>query len=294
LGGFTLIELLVVIAIVAILIGMLLPAVQKVREAASRAKCQNNLKQIGVALHNYHGVHGRFPSAGDTSTELSWHVDILPLIEQEPFYRGFSFAAGSYQGAQKIDLALSRINTYLCPSSPVEQMEQGPNDNINSGELVGGQPTYTTHYYGIMGPKGTNPVTGSAYLENNTGPHGGFALQGIFQRPTGTRMAEITDGTSRTLMVGEMSWDDNATGTRYRTWVRGCDSAPVCGGCKNVVNGINLHSTTTFMDMPMGSMHIGGTNFAMGDGSVRFLRDSIDITTYRAMASKNGNEVQSE
>src|SRR5881275_961349 len=92
--AFTLIELLVVIAIIGILIGLLLPAVQKVREAANRMRCANNLKQLGLGLHNFHGAYGAFPKAGKLSNELSWHVFILPFMEQEALYRQFSFATG--------------------------------------------------------------------------------------------------------------------------------------------------------------------------------------------------------
>src|SRR5688500_19240193 len=94
--GFTLIELLVVIAIIAILIGLLLPAVQKVREAAARAKCQNNLKQIGIAAHSYHDVRGRLPEAYIAATGLSWHVNILPYIEQDTLYRLFDTTTANY------------------------------------------------------------------------------------------------------------------------------------------------------------------------------------------------------
>ena len=101
----------------------------------------------------------------------------------------------------------------------------------------------------------------------------------------------MTDGTSNTIMLGELSWDNETTGTRYRSWVRGCESTPVCAGAKNITNAINTPSIATFNDIAMGSMHPGGASFCMGDGSVRFLRDAIPLGTYKSMASINGGEV---
>ncbi len=306
--GFTLIELLVVIAIIGILIALLLPAVQKVREAANRLKCQNNLKQLGLALHNFHDDYHAFPLAGKLSSELSWHVFLLPFIEQDNLYKRFSLAPGHYngppdnRGPMKNELALTKIPLYLCPSSLAETMLLADPNNVNTAELVGGAPPYTTHYYGVMGPKGTNPATGQPYQWDNVGAHGGFARQGIFQRDTdatstspgpdtGTRIGDITDGTSQTLLLGELSWTNDATGTRYRSWVRGCDGQPVCAGCRNVTNAINSPSIANFNDIAFGSMHPGGANFTLADGSVRFLQEGISLSIYRSLASYNGGEV---
>jgi prepilin-type N-terminal cleavage/methylation domain-containing protein len=303
--GFTLIELLVVIAIIAVLIGLLLPAVQKVREAANRLKCQNNLKQIGLALHQYHSAFGQFPPAGDgqpatgsnaRSNELSWHVYVLPYLEQKNLFDQFNFAAGAYDGANgrgpgKNEFAVQyRIAAFLCPSSIAERMLTGPHDNVNSPELINGVPPYTTHYYGVMGPKGTNPVTGALYGEIREGGHGGFATQGVFQRQDKVSFSDVTDGTSNTLAVGEMSWVDPRGGTRYRSWVRGCDTAPVCAGCKNVVNSLNTTSIATFSDMAFGSQHPDGTNFLKADGAVRFVSENIALGVYKSSASRNGGE----
>ena len=305
--GFTLIELLVVIAIIAVLIGLLLPAVQKVREASARMSCTNNLKQIGLGLHGYQGVNNSFPRAGDLSTQLSWHVFLLPYIEQDNLYREFSFAVGAFNaganngGPLKNELALNRIATYLCPSSTIEKMASD-DPNYQAVEVVNGVVPYTTHYYGIMGPIGINPVTGLAYIKTLSGVAGqsDLAEQGVFRQDAkevvaGTpnnavRPGDITDGLANTLAVGEMSWDNQITFTRYRSWVRGCDGAPVCAGCKNITNSINTYSIALFGDMAMGSNHSGGANFLLADGSVRFIHDSINMGVYQSAASRNGGE----
>jgi prepilin-type N-terminal cleavage/methylation domain-containing protein len=168
--GFTLIELLVVIAIIAILIGLLLPAIQKVREAANRTRCQNNLKQIGLALHNYHDANRRFPPGGVIANETSWHVLVLPYLEQQALFERFTTARGSFTATdfgprqeRRNGEAFTRMAVYLCPSSPAEKMQLSPNDNVNPPELVDGVPPYTTHYYGNMGPKGQGDQPGHRY-----------------------------------------------------------------------------------------------------------------------------------
>jgi len=306
--GFTLIELLVVIAIIAILIGLLLPAVQKVREAAARVKCQNNLKQLGIALNVFHDSVGGFPKAGKRSNELSWHVFLLPYIEQKNFYDQFSFVKGDFFGGTnrtgplKNELTYTKVNLYMCPAGIVEKTLATPPNHFDASQFINGRPPYTTHYYGVMGPK-TTPGSSPVYEVFIAGGQGDYSMQGIFvvDRDTastlpgpdvGNSHATITDGSSNTLMVGEQSWF-SPTGTRYRSWGRGCDDV-VCAGCRNVANAINTYDISQFSDQSFGSSHSGGTNFVMGDGSVRFIRQNISLSTYKALASRNGGEANTE
>ncbi len=310
-SAFTLIELLVVIAIIAILIGLLLPAVQKVREAAARMKCSNNLKQIGIAAHNYHDSYGKLPPAYDARTGLSWHVLILPYIEQENLYRQFDLTNTSISHGitgRNNPHGLVKLAMYQCPSSPVTVQlfgaphnTNGPSDYVPSGS---GNPAAIPHYYGVNGPRGTNPATGTAY-PTGTATHEGVpaATSGMFQRDISVTLVGVTDGTSNTMMVAEMSWLHNTFGTRYRSWVRGGEEyAGVVTGRpsfvvsgRNITNGINSIFTANLIvpynDMPFGSMHTGGMNAGFGDGSVRFLRQSLTIATYRALASRDCGEV---
>jgi prepilin-type N-terminal cleavage/methylation domain-containing protein/prepilin-type processing-associated H-X9-DG protein len=294
--AFTLIELLVVIAIIAILIGLLVPAVQKVRDAAARAQCQNNLKQIGLALHNYHDQHRALPPAGNALNELGWHVYILPFVENDNLYKQFNLTTkGAYTiTPRRRELGQVRVGLYLCPSSPRERPDA---TGSHAGHLpefeppnASGAPPYTTHYYGVLGPKGVNPATGQPYGLDPSGSHGGFAQQGVFMKEQPTRLTAIKDGTSNTFAVGEMSWVSNL-GTRFRTWIRGCHNSTACSSARNVNIAINTPGIATFDDMAFGSTHTGGTHFCMADGSVHFISETISLGVYKSLASRNGGEV---
>ena len=287
--GFTLIELLVVIAIIAILIALLLPAVQQAREAARRSTCKNSLKQLGLALHNYHDTNNGYPmgamapfNAGSTTARNegnSWLVAILPQIEQTAMYNQFTFGTAWNTTANR-PLAKIPVNVYLCPSGTKTAADDTATD-------------FTTHYYGVMGPTGTNPQTGVAYKETTTvNTHGGQSQEGLFFCNVSHKVRDILDGTSNTMVVGENSWTDrNGNATRYRAWTRGgLPSGDLMAGTKNVAQQINADYTSLFNDMSYGSNHTGGAQFLMGDGAVRFLSENIDYNILLSTASIAGGE----
>ncbi len=298
LRGFTLIELLVVIAIIAVLVAILLPAVQQAREAARASQCRNNLKQIGIAHHNYLETHSCFAPGGfHDGSQTAWTVMILPHLDQAGIYNKFDFNALNYT-AHQIH-ALNRISSYLCPSAKEER---------SNTETANSIACFTTHYYGVMGPTGVNPYAkpaGTSYrLEssttNGTAGHGGFACQGLMGTTRRTsqnttpvkRIRDVTDGTSSTLMIGELSKN---TSNCFRAWTRGNGGSNAMGSAKNVVNGINLvgyNGSNNFNDVSFGSQHVGGTHFLMADGAVRFVSENIDTQLYRAVSSIDGEEPQ--
>jgi prepilin-type N-terminal cleavage/methylation domain-containing protein len=288
--GFTLVELLVVIAIIGVLIGLLLPAVQKVRDAANRMKCQNNLKQMALALHGYHDVYGILPPGVQTGVGnmLSFHVFILPHMEQAGLYRRFNLAV-AYDNSTNLALGLNLVPNYQCPTATQLFTQYG------SGEWSGGQMTYTHHYYGVAGPIGTNPQTSVAYTSITTN-QGNEATQGVLGMGSKVRLTDITDGTSNTLMIGEMSWTN---ANYYRVWTRGTfddttspDRDTTC--CRNVANAINstpYNGADNANNTSFGSEHAGrGANFANGDGSVRWIGTNISLGVYLSLASSNGGE----
>jgi prepilin-type N-terminal cleavage/methylation domain-containing protein/prepilin-type processing-associated H-X9-DG protein len=318
--GFTLVELLVVIAIIGVLVALLLPAVQAAREAARRMSCQNNLKQIGLASHNFHDITGEMPRAYKPETGLSWHVYLLPYIEQQPLFNAFDTTTvnWTHTSANRNDPhGLKIVGSYQCPSCNLKRQPfnsphhiNGPTDLIPPNT---GSPAAVPHYYGVNGPRGgvgngggTGGGTGGGASQYpvGTATHETVpaATSGIFQRDGTIRMARITDGTSNTLMVAEMSWLSPQWGTRWRTWVRGGDEyqgimpgrPSFVVSCRNVTNPINsifkANLIVPYNDVPFGSMHPGGMNATFGDGSVRFVNQTMSMQTYRAIASRDQGE----
>jgi prepilin-type processing-associated H-X9-DG protein len=285
--------LLVVIAIIAVLIGLLVPAVQKVRESAARATCQNNLHQIGVACHNYHGVFQRFPQPRGVPLGLGvaftsapgWMVQILPYIEQDAVYNACNNAQTQAQWNAAIT---SPIKTYQCPSDPRGDL-QGAGVEINNGVTGSTSNVGLTWYVGVIGSVGQFPdANGRETTTANT--------FGIMQASTiGVAISKIPDGTSYTLLVGERPpsadtvwgwWSfsdyDNLLATQNYIDINpyGC-ALPGTFGPGNVYN--NCDSTHFY------SMHTGGANWLYGDGSVRFLPYSAAPLTIPE-ATRNGGE----
>lgn len=234
--GFTIVELLVSTAVISVLISLLLPAIQQARESARRTLCQNQLQQLGLALHSYHDIHIAFPIGGMMSNELRWHVTILPMIEHAALYESFLFSQGSYLASGKNDpQGLHRIGMYLGPSAVQEH-------SISKGDAVADKIAWTCHFYGIMGPKGERPQGGSYGVDISTPGYGDFIRHGLFTRDVSRSFRGITDGTSNSRAIGEISWKN---ANSYRSWVRGANassSGSPIAGCKNVESPVNCAS----------------------------------------------------
>ncbi|WP_425396481.1 DUF1559 domain-containing protein [Aeoliella sp.] len=290
-AAFTLVELLVVIAIIGILVALLLPAVQAAREAARRTQCLNQLKQLALALHNYHDVHSAFPAGGISRvSQFSWVGSVMPYMESETISDQLRDSE-RYRSQHNLTVAVNSPKTFYCPSQQEQFSVLHPVFGVPD-ELANGVNTKTIHYYGIAGPKGVIGTTRDEYEWVNQGPNGGFATSGILYKDSNVAMRRITDGTSQTLLLGEISWDD---ANIYRVWTRGCGSE-WCASCKNIVYSPNLGEYTTFNvgfnDIGFGSNHPGGMHFAMGDGSSRFVSEEINLGVFKAMASRDVGEVQ--
>jgi len=319
--GFTLIELLVVISIIAVLIGLLLPAVQKVRESAARMKCQNNLKQLALGVHSYHDAYGRLPRGAEgavlavgvsppanvSPAGTTWLVFTLPQVEQGNLYNNYNFGT-AYNTANNFTVGSNQVPIHVCPSG-----SKTASGNGTETPVANGPPNPTTHYYGIMGvgsgvtipgTQTTYPVGGCTTYpcngEYGLPPNAGMLIhyQTSFGRMGDVTLMDVLDGTSNTFMIGERSiTESTACANGYRSWVRGDNAGS--GATKNISTAINntasncYNGSTNFNSMARGSNHTGGTNFALGDGSVRFVPATIDLITYVSAASINGREVVS-
>jgi prepilin-type N-terminal cleavage/methylation domain-containing protein len=318
--AFTLIELLVVIAIIALLIGLLLPAVQKVRGAAARIQCSNNLKQIGLACHNYHDAYQAFPA--QYSSLGAWVVSLSPYLEQDPFYQQWlatvttsSPATARAKGGPN-SLQATVIKPLVCPADAL------PNPPIAQIVAPGVNPGYPDGLYSSLTSYGPN--TGTRGWASNFDPP--KVDDGVFLVLTSksVRIADITDGTSSTILFGETYYRDPL----WKTFSDQCLWAPsqhlddmtqmaawnsYSSVARNALAQINWQLAPSDVGGPFpgpftppcydlmykrlgsyGSGHGGGANVVSADGSVHFLRDSLSLATLQALSTRAGGEVITE
>jgi prepilin-type N-terminal cleavage/methylation domain-containing protein/prepilin-type processing-associated H-X9-DG protein len=332
--GFTLIELLVVIAIIAILIGLLLPAVQKVREAAARMKCSNNLKQMGLALHNHHDSLGYLPPAivnsgrwgggASAPASQSWYpadgtwyvynhsgfVFLLPYLEQDNLFKQYDFKTpGSLSSPYSVPLPPTSANltathpnalvqsqklqVYICPS------DKDPEVVIsNSG---------ASDFYQRPNTARSNYLFSSGWRTDYNGPGdwSNATVSGVFGHNTKTKLAEISDGTSNTIAIGEsVQMKDGGPGTSPifgPYWGSGTHTATIGytpgGDPRFNINAPFDPSCTAgprcVYAWAFSSFHTNGANFVMCDGSVRFITQSIPYPTFYALNTRGGSEIVS-
>jgi prepilin-type N-terminal cleavage/methylation domain-containing protein len=306
--GFTLIELLVVIAIIAILIGLLLPAVQKVRAAAARIQCANQLKQLALGCHNYEGVYGNFPSGtlttyDPTGPNWSWMFSLMPYIEQETFQSAANVlnVTPTPTIAQRKDVVAKSLRNFWCPADPNARdvpITNPANYNLNDpvlGHLAAGVSSYRGNLGANWGgdvPGGPGDWGGNpAYHNPNTlGQYDGCTYGDGVVMGTSQKIAikDVTDGTSNTFMIGECKVGSCC----LEGWAHTDSAVGTCAIPPNAkqANGQPYPSSDWQDTYAFSSYHTGGVQFAMTDGSVRFIPDSIDLQQYRALATRSTGE----
>jgi len=336
-GGFTLIELLVVIAIIAVLIALLLPAVQSAREAARRSQCVNNLKQLGIAIHNYHDANGSLPPTSGTGGPTHWSMKsrILPFLEQQPLFNSINFSFSPYSSNMQINYTVqqTRVDGFLCPSDKNPGSSRADEPGTNYPNNVGVNPAYSDYV-----------PSGPAYFIGKF-PKGSKALCRGGESPADSICWTLDFGNARDGLSNTVMFSEFVKGTAvlkgdglhmvYSVTVSECDFyndpnpniqlnaacqaattfayqfkgalwvnakmgwgggysqsiAPNKKAC--IYNGRPVSSTDMFNLIGASSYHPGGVNALFMDGTVKFIRDSIDLSTWNAIGTMAGGEVVS-
>ena len=299
LHGFTLVELLVVIAIIGILVAVLLPAIQAARSAARRAQCLNHIKQLGIAAHNYADTHKTFPyGCIEGGNRMSVFVRLLPFMEQQAVHDQIDLTVGWDWG---VNLASRQtlIPDLICPDK--EPTTDWIYTHISWTEVTDNTDHRPTHYYGVMGAKGTNayaPPPNNVYPPPI--PHlgvGGYATNGILVKNEAIEPRRVSDGLSNTFLFGEMSWEM----FEYDTWMGGISPGEVNAmNLKNVAHPLNSYHwepASGFIDLndtSFGSLHPSrGAHIGMADGSGHFFSEDAELRVLKALASRDQAEIVS-
>uniref|UniRef100_UPI0037043BFB DUF1559 domain-containing protein n=1 Tax=Rosistilla carotiformis TaxID=2528017 RepID=UPI0037043BFB len=292
-GGFTLIELLVVVAVIGVLVGLLLPAVQSVREAARRMQCSNNLKQLGLAAHNYHDTHRCFPSGWINPTPWNpnqdcygWGALILPFVEGNNAARAIDTVRVPFHNALsdavKLEVMRQKQEVFRCPS------DVGPIESSDGDRKPDGKATAVSNYVG------SNNIGWAEASDSGSAGDGGPGKHGMFVEDKGIRFRDVRDGTSGVFLLGERRWQYNdvhdrsvqisAAGLVYGRETNGSLSAEASaviglGIVRMNYNGAKSGDTGARRKKTgFSSLHPGGAMFVFVDGSVRFVAESIEFT----------------